>query len=563
MAKIIQINGENNEFYSQTFYPPHLIFTLLLALLVFTGCQVESDDSGNSEPAAKISYTVKFDTNGGEGKLPGDLTATVGEEFTLPAAKLTKTGYDFKGWYATADGTGTTYETGAKAKDLSKENGATVTLYAKWVLQGSWSINYILNGGTNADENPESYNVETETITLKPAVKSGYIFDGWYKEDSFATQVPKITKGSTGNITLYAKWTKTYTVTFDANGGSGAMNPQIFTYGEPQNLSPNEFTMENKDFLGWATSAGVGVSYSDKAKITVTGNITLYAKYGMTAANAAETIANLTEEGTHAVTVAGEISADDLTKVAKAISGLAENVNVILDLSGATGLTEIPDFAFHKEERWNMYALVGIVLPQSVASIGESAFSWTQISEIVIPDSVTEIGISAFDTCEELKSVKIGAKVAKIGNLAFSDTALTSIEIPDSVSSVGTQIFQGCETLKDVTIGKGLTSISSSMFISCSALEEIVIPDGIKSIERCAFEMCNTLKTITIPASVTLIEEYAIDDCASLADVHYGGTVAEWNALKDDGKISSTGNNALFNATIHCTNGDITPTTGA
>ena len=49
--------------------------------------------------------------------------------------------------------------------------------------------------------------METETITLKDPVKTGYAFDGWYKTEDFTGEaVTEITQGSTGNITLYAKW---------------------------------------------------------------------------------------------------------------------------------------------------------------------------------------------------------------------------------------------------------------------------------------------------------------------------------------------------------------------
>ena len=48
--------------------------------------------------------------------------------------------------------------------------------------------------------------METGTITLKDPVKPGYTFGGWYKDGEFTTQVTEIIQGTTGNITLYAKW---------------------------------------------------------------------------------------------------------------------------------------------------------------------------------------------------------------------------------------------------------------------------------------------------------------------------------------------------------------------
>ena len=58
----------------------------------------------------------------------------------------------------------------------------------------------------------------------------------------------------------------TYTIIFDANGGSGEMKAQTAESGSEITLAANAFTRDGWTFSGWATSAGVGVSYSDKAK---------------------------------------------------------------------------------------------------------------------------------------------------------------------------------------------------------------------------------------------------------------------------------------------------------
>lgn len=71
----------------------------------------------------------------------------------------------------------------------------------------SYAINYELNGGTNHAENPASYN-ETEEITLKDPIRDGYTFMGWYTDENFTNAITTIKKGTTGAITLYAKWEK-------------------------------------------------------------------------------------------------------------------------------------------------------------------------------------------------------------------------------------------------------------------------------------------------------------------------------------------------------------------
>ena len=72
----------------------------------------------------------------------------------------------------------------------------------------------------------------------------------------------------------------TYTVTFDANGGTGTMQPQTFTAETAQAITTNTFTKENYNFAGWNTAAnGSGTAYTDGQSITISENMTLYAQW--------------------------------------------------------------------------------------------------------------------------------------------------------------------------------------------------------------------------------------------------------------------------------------------
>ena len=117
-----------------------------------------------------------------------------GELLKLPVVDE-RTGYTFDGWY--------NGDNEFKAGDSVTGN---ITLHAKWTAD-TYTIAYNLNGGNNVD-NPTSYNVETKTITLSSTTKTGYTFGGWYDNATFAGEkITQIAKGSTGDITLHAKWT--------------------------------------------------------------------------------------------------------------------------------------------------------------------------------------------------------------------------------------------------------------------------------------------------------------------------------------------------------------------
>lgn len=72
----------------------------------------------------------------------------------------------------------------------------------------------------------------------------------------------------------------TYTVTFNANGGSGTMQPQTFAEGETKALTANAFTYQYHTFVNWNTLAdGTGTTYPDTQQVALTQNLSLYAQW--------------------------------------------------------------------------------------------------------------------------------------------------------------------------------------------------------------------------------------------------------------------------------------------
>lgn len=232
---------------------------------------------------------VLHDNNGGSHN--GSAKVADGGKLLTNIVAPTRDGYSVEGYYAEAgtstkiadasgvlqsDKTGYTDATGAWTK------GEGATLYAKWTAT-NYTITYDgLEGASNS--NPTSYNIATPTITLvAPGSREGYTFAGWTCGGSPITQ---IAVGSTGDKTITATWTaNTYTVHFNANGGSGSMSPQNFTYGVAQNLTSNSFTHATKSFGGWTTNAdGTGTEYSNGQSVSNLtsengATVQLYAKW--------------------------------------------------------------------------------------------------------------------------------------------------------------------------------------------------------------------------------------------------------------------------------------------
>ena len=177
-------------------------------------------------------------------------------------------------------------------------------------------------------------------------------------------------------------------------------------------------------------------------------------------------------------------------------------------------------------------AKTSVTIPNSVTSIGESAFSGCSgLTSVTIPNNVTSIAWSAFSNCSGLTSIDVASEnthYSSIDGVLYNyaqDTliqcpgAKTSVTIPNSVTSIGGGAFYGCSGLISVTIGNNVTSIGDDAFYECSGLISVTIPNSVTSIGDYAFYECSGLTSVTIGNSVTSIGDYAFYSCSSLTSI--------------------------------------------
>ena len=146
--------------------------------------------------------------------------------------------------------------------DLGKANGTPVV----------YTITFNSNGGTSVASKDVNAGEKLTEPTPAPT-KEGFTFDGWYEDATFSKKFDFNTP-ITDSMTLYAKWTENkYTLTFDANGGSGTMAPIADLTGE-YTLPANKFTAPSgKQFKGWSLTADGAIV----TKVDMTENRTVYA----------------------------------------------------------------------------------------------------------------------------------------------------------------------------------------------------------------------------------------------------------------------------------------------
>ncbi|MDR2421373.1 MAG: InlB B-repeat-containing protein, partial [Oscillospiraceae bacterium] len=196
-------------------------------------------------PSPVTYYTVSYNANGGSGA-PGSQTKTQNVALTLSGTRPTRSGYTFLGWATSSTATSASYQPGG-----SYTANANATLYAVWRVS-TVTITWNANGGTSS-VSASSKTPGTAFGTLPTATRSGYSFAGWFTAASGGTQITTSSAVPAANTTYYARWTTTaYTVSYNANGGSGAPGSQTKTQNAALTLSGTRPTRSGYTFLGWA-----------------------------------------------------------------------------------------------------------------------------------------------------------------------------------------------------------------------------------------------------------------------------------------------------------------------
>ena len=144
-----------------------------------------------------------------------------------------------------------------------------------------YTVTYNANGGTGAPAAQSKWYGEALTLSSTKPTRTGYTFQGWSTElDNVVEYNPGASYTANETIPLYAVWkANTYTVTYNANGGTGAPAAQTKEYGKSLTLTTSISNLKrtNYTFKGWAISATGAVSYQPGWVYTNNNAITLYA----------------------------------------------------------------------------------------------------------------------------------------------------------------------------------------------------------------------------------------------------------------------------------------------
>lgn len=226
-------------------------------------------------------YTITYNANGGSGA-PTSQNVDYGCKVTLSTTAPTRAGYIFLGWSTSSNATNESYY-GGNTYGVN----SSVTLYAVWEAN-TYSIEYNANGANSVIMPANQTKAHDETLTLSTIGmgRTGYEFLGWATSSTAtsATYQPGDSFTTNADTTLYAVWkANTYTVKYNANGGTGTMSNSSHTYDVSKALTSNAFTRSGYTFLGWSTSStATSATYTDGQSVmnltpTNGSTVTLYA----------------------------------------------------------------------------------------------------------------------------------------------------------------------------------------------------------------------------------------------------------------------------------------------
>ncbi len=225
------------------------------------------------------SYTITFNGNINTGGATTSQSLVEGLPTALRVNGFTKAGYTFGGWSTSSNGVVIYAD-----KASFTIGSSNVTLYAKWIINTSYTITY--NGNSNTGGATASQSIVEGLPTVLRAngfTKTGYTFAGWSTSSNgvvIYADKANFTIGSS-NVTLYAKWiiNASHIITFNGNTNTGGVTAsQSLVDGLSAALRANGFTKAGYTFAGWSTSSNGAVVYANEVSFTMSSsNVTLYA----------------------------------------------------------------------------------------------------------------------------------------------------------------------------------------------------------------------------------------------------------------------------------------------
>jgi len=238
------------------------------AFVPAASCSIDKESSRSADLVETGASTIPSLVEAGASTIPSSRSKTLNISKSITRTKSASTHHV----YVVA-----IYIRGSKR--VTKETAVTITIPAK----PSYAVTYNANGGSGAPAKQTKWYNETLALSTDKPIRDGYNFLRWNTNSGGTGTNYNSGANYTGNaaLTLYAQWQiKTYTISYNANGGGTAPASQTKNHGASINLQSAIVDRPNYRFAGWNTKPdGTGTSYGANASYTGNASITLYAQW--------------------------------------------------------------------------------------------------------------------------------------------------------------------------------------------------------------------------------------------------------------------------------------------
>ncbi len=508
-----------------------------------------------------IKYDVTYHLDEGINAESNPVKIDVTTACTLEPA--TKEGYRFIGWYDNEACTG---------EAVTEIVAGSETDLELWALyEKLYTIQYVMDGGTNHINNPYEFTAK-EKVVLQTPSKEGHTFLGWFSDSTCETSISEIPLGTTENQTVYASWKiNEYTITFNAADYPDQEAIKV-TYGSDiSGYEPAEPTKTDYLFGGWYTSQ----RFDEKFEFTTmpAKNVTLYAKWYKVYLEelSYSSVGDVTYNGS-AFTPSVIVKDGDYTLI-KGVNYDIEyrnNMNpgtasIVITGKGIYEGEKIIPFKIKKISQQIRFTALSFSkkvgdapFSLGITTVGEGAVSYTSSNTAVatvdqsgkvtiIAAGSTSITVTMAETPYYSKSsCKISITVAEGApgdsddpqstQLSVGETSkvngvtykVTAVDGKNEVAYVKADIKVSKVVIPSSIVLDGITynvtSIAENAFSGNKTITTVSIPLTVTKIGANAFKGCIKLKSITIPKNVTEIGNNAFYNCKKLTTLKFNGT---------------------------------------
>ena len=315
----------------------------------------------------------------------------------------------------------------------------------------TYTVSYDANGGSSAPAAQTKTKDVALTLSSTKPTRTGYKFLGWAasKTATSAQYQPGGSYTANAAVTLYAVWkTNDYTVSYDANGGTGAPAAQTKTHGTALTLSSTKPTRTGYMFLGWAASkTATSAQYQPGGSYTANAAVTLYAVWKENAPTYATTLT-----------------------VSSATASQGKEVSLNVSLAGNPGIIGINFQITYDKTRLKLIGYADGAMKDWSVGIGESEKAiWIDEAADVINGNILTLKFQVLDNAPDgLAEVTVtGFKAAALdesavnANIVAGGVTVTS-RIPGDVNDDGEVDIFDCVRLKKYLAGFNVTINASN-----------------------------------------------------------------------------------------------------